>query len=223
MARAKSGARISSALKSKAKIVTSTCNTPMWLIYLLAGLCTVALLYIGFKIFRSREEHFDQQKTRWELILLTMKGCTWCEKMLPVWDTYTKAHKQELDQMGVEAKLIEKSDPQHAKYEKHVSGYPTLIMVSREDENVVHKFAGERTPEGITQFVKSHAVGSVTEAYNDDDEIETNVSKLNKKASEGTAQSNGVYEKNKGMSDNAGMDLKQKEKEKFIQKRVRFT
>lgn len=187
-----------------------SCKTPTLVIVMLVALCAIALGYLVYILLRpaSASSEAFQEKQKWELVLLTMKGCGWCEKLLPTWESYTKTYERALSQMNVEAKHYERSQPEAAKYEKWVKGYPTLLMVSVSDPDKVHVFEGQRTPEGIMKFVKSHAMGDFfTEPESEDDDIETNVSKLSKTAKSGTSQSDQVYANNQDMQKQAGMPM----------------
>lgn len=202
-----------------------TCKTTQlpWWIIVLTVILIIAILYLIYVTFfkydvilvqkSSDVENFSTSGQNWDLIFLTMNGCTWCEKMRPSFEQMVTTYARALKQMGVTAMEIESSDPRAQKYAKWVEGYPTLILVSKEKPDLVRTFEGERSPEQMMKFVKTYALGDffTMEKYteeDDDDAIETNMTDMKNKTQEANAAGKEIEEnQSKTMQESAGAKL----------------
>jgi hypothetical protein len=101
-------------------------------------------------------EHFFNTNTKTKttkLYLFYMNGCGWCERFMPTWDDlYGKYSKVK----GLEMRKIERGEHMAKDYEKHVDGYPTILLIKPDGAPI--KFSGERTVSGVEAFLKSSGV-----------------------------------------------------------------
>jgi thiol-disulfide isomerase/thioredoxin len=134
--------------------------------YLLIAIAAVLFVFVIVTMFRSQtdtmnyvlasaQERFEQEQAgggkRATLVFMHMKGCGWCERFNPTWDEFKTKHGGRIDMAK-----IERSDPSAKKYAEHVSGYPTILLVTS-DEKVI-KFSGERTIQGLEEFLANNGV-----------------------------------------------------------------
>ena len=77
-----------------------------------------------------------------------MNGCGHCKKFSPVWDSWTPPD-------GIEKKKIENNDMSEKEKALGVSGFPTVLLVDK-DDNKVATFSDERTAEKLTEFVNAN-------------------------------------------------------------------
>jgi thiol-disulfide isomerase/thioredoxin len=132
--------------------------------YLLIAIAAVLFVFVIVTMFRSQtdtmnyvlasaQERFEQKGggKRATLVFLYMNGCGWCERFNPTWDEFKTKHEGHVDMVK-----IERGDPTSKKYAEYVSGYPTILLVTS-DEKVL-KFSGERTIQGLEEFLTNNGV-----------------------------------------------------------------
>ena len=125
-------------------------------------LAVLGILYVIHKRYLAKEgfvasaDDFEQeisgQKT---LVLFHADWCGHCKKFMPEWDEISK----EINDLDADVKIIKVECGDSSNNEKHaeimkkysIKGYPTIVSF---DESGNHsEYQGDRSKEGITQFL----------------------------------------------------------------------
>ena len=123
----------------------------------LAAAAIVAALVAALAWLHSRpttEERF--QSPPLELVYVHMDGCRYCELLTPEWEAFERQHGAALRAAGVHLRRHESASPEARALREHVSGYPTVLLMSGPD--VRARFAGERTSAGLAAFLREQGV-----------------------------------------------------------------
>jgi thiol-disulfide isomerase/thioredoxin len=84
------------------------------------------------------------------VIYMYSNGCPYCKTFAPVFDEYSRTSQLQ----NVVFETIEKNNPKSAMFMDQISGFPTVIIVDRND-TIIGSQVGSTTLMELTQFVES--------------------------------------------------------------------
>jgi thiol-disulfide isomerase/thioredoxin len=89
--------------------------------------------------------------------LYYMNGCPHCESILPAYKKFAAAGQVEVNGKKVQIRMLEQGDPAAAPEleARNVTGFPTFILSTVSGDYLEYK--GERTVDGIQQFITKNA------------------------------------------------------------------
>jgi thiol-disulfide isomerase/thioredoxin len=141
------------------------------LLYVLLAVCVVAAAVVAYQVVirttywpwtqtQGQRERFEEEKNdqdaphtkiQWKLVYLHMNGCSYCRKFDPTWEKLVSQYGSELRQKGVQVKSYESNDREALGFS--VAGYPTVLLVSAQSDEVAATFNDERTVSNLLRFV----------------------------------------------------------------------
>lgn len=105
--------------------------------------------------FRSEPQDARAASSPAHLIFFHMNGCGWCVRFKPQWQAFVDQHGASLARQGITVKDALAGTPEAEQYKSHISGYPTVLFVRG---TRVVRFEGDRTPEGLVEFLQQQGV-----------------------------------------------------------------
>lgn len=92
-----------------------------------------------------------------EFTLYYMNGCPHCESILPAYKKFAAAGQIETNGKKVKIRMLEQGDPAAAPEleARNVTGFPTFVLGTASGDYIEYK--GERTVDGIQQFISQNA------------------------------------------------------------------
>jgi hypothetical protein len=115
---------------------------------LLLVLGAVVLLALSKNMFsksqRVAHEAFTEER---KIIYFHMEKCGHCKKFNPEWEKFVQG-------TDIKSKKISASSGDPLIKKMNVSGYPTVMII--EGDKKIETFSGERTQEGLNNFVSKH-------------------------------------------------------------------
>ena len=121
---------------------------------MLYALLLVVLLFLSIRregFTSSTATLLEDTKGKKVLVLFYNNDCGYCKKLKPIWD---KAEAKMGDKM-VTIDVTDNSDPsvKAITTKFNLTSYPTMLVVENGEE--VGKYEGERSEEGLIEFVKT--------------------------------------------------------------------
>ncbi len=86
-----------------------------------------------------------------ELLLLHMKGCPHCVKLIPEWQSFISQNKT-----GIKPRSVERGEDPALVKKYGVTGFPTILLLDSQG-NKLETYKGPRTAAGLLSFCKSNS------------------------------------------------------------------
>jgi len=118
---------------------------PKILCKILLAVLLVLVLFLLVKYLIKSREGFDGQKT---LLLCHMDGCGHCDKLMPEWDSFTRANKTD-----ILTKKVEANEDSSLMKKHEVEGYPTILLLGSNGEKL-DTYDGDRTKDGLLSYIQ---------------------------------------------------------------------
>lgn len=123
-------------------------------------LSAALIILIGFTIVYiyniqksvHQEKFTDQEDSSINIIYMYSESCPYCQQFNPIFNQF--ATSVNTNSPSITVKKIEKNDPIAAKYMKHISGYPTVIV--EKNGEIVGTQVGKTSFAELKSFVESH-------------------------------------------------------------------
>jgi thiol-disulfide isomerase/thioredoxin len=109
------------------------------------------LILIGFLYFKKSNETLTNSDTTIKIYNFNTEWCGYSKMFQPIWDEFA----QKCDKLGVKAIDIKCDSSKYKQMceDYNIRGYPTVIL---QHESKKIEFEGERTVNGLINFVKSN-------------------------------------------------------------------
>ena len=86
-----------------------------------------------------------------ELLLLHMKGCPHCVKLIPEWQSFVSQNKT-----GIKTRSVERAEDPSLVKKYGVTGFPTILLLDSQG-NKLETYKGPRTASGLLSFCKKNS------------------------------------------------------------------
>ena len=121
----------------------------LYLIVLMVGLYFSKILLNWMNLLNGFET-FDNNSDN-ELVLIHMKGCGYCVKLMPEWEAAEKENKTDIKMRAVERT----QDDGPALCKKHdIRGFPTILLIRNGEK--IDSYEGDRSKSGILDFLNKN-------------------------------------------------------------------
>lgn len=136
--------RIQKCLSRKQNIVkVALCSLVILVVLVLA----IRLFFSLLNASRMREGY----KGASELLLLHMRGCPHCVKLIPEWEVFVSKNNT-----GIKTKSVERSEDPALVKKHNVTGFPTILLLDSQG-NKIKDYKGPRTANGLLDFCKRNS------------------------------------------------------------------
>jgi thioredoxin 1 len=132
-------------IKNIQKILKSITPSTYFLLSLTISVFVAAIIYV-----QMSKENFDVTKMpKRKVLFFKMKGCGFCDKVKPNWDTVKRNFNENKEQVQLEEIDYNEQPDQADKY--GITSFPTFVIIK--DGNVLRKESGYKSLEDLKKFV----------------------------------------------------------------------
>ena len=125
--------------------------------FLKVGFCAILALlafFVGTRLFifvlnmLNIKEGFTGAS---ELLLLHMKGCPHCVKLIPEWQKFVSGNNT-----SIKTRSVERTEDPALVKKYNVTGFPTIILLDSQG-NKIKDYTGPRTAAGLLTFCQKNS------------------------------------------------------------------
>ena len=124
--------------------------------YILMG---ALVILIGFTIVyvlniskSMRNEQFTDEESSITIIYMYSDSCPYCQQFNPIFNQFST--HMNTNSPSIVIKKVEKNDATAAKYMKHISGYPTVLV--EKNGEIIGSQVGKTSLVELKSFVEKH-------------------------------------------------------------------